>query len=257
MTDALTKLPAPHGASVTTDFIRAGAIWDVDGTLVDTAELHYRAWAEICRRRDFEMTPEIFAQTFGLQNVAILRMLFGERGAGPEFAAVGDEKEAAYRRLVEFHGVRLLPGVEQLLNELPRLGFVQGIGSSAPKINVDLILRVTGAESAFAAMSTADDTNRGKPEPDVFLIAARKLGVPPERCVVFEDAPAGIRAAKSAGMAAVGVAFATHHSPESLHEAGADRVVASLETFSAAEALDLSARNANRAKTNDNSLAKS
>jgi beta-phosphoglucomutase len=113
------------------------------------------------------------------------------------------------------------------------MGARQAIGSSAPRRNIEMILRITETASKFAAVVAMEDTRRGKPDPEVFLLGAGKLGVPPERCIVLEDAPVGIQAAKAAGMRAVGVTFIAHHPAEKLLAAGADVVVPTLEDVSA------------------------
>src|SRR5262249_10823849 len=129
--------------------------------------------------------------------------------------------------------VELLPGVRPLLEGLHASGFRQAIGSSAPRRNLELILRLTATEHFFDAVVAMEDTTRGKPDPQVFLVAAQKLGAPPVRCVVFEDAVAGVAAARAGGMKCVAVRFVGHHPEEKLRAAGADLVVRSLEAVTA------------------------
>lgn len=208
------------------------AIWDVDGTLVDTAELHFQAWQTVCRERGRDFTRADFAATFGQRNPEILRTLFGEHLKDDEIAALGDHKEILYRAAAG-KGVELLPGVRSLVEDLHRAGFVQAIGSSAPHANLELILRSTGIAPFFTAVIGSEDTQRGKPDPQVFLLAAERLLVPPSRCAVFEDAVAGVQAARAAGMKCVAVRCVGHHSEASLRRAGADLVVETLEGMSA------------------------
>ena len=132
-----------------------------------------------------------------------------------------------------------VPSVHGLLESLAAAGFKQAIGSSAPRANVDLILDLTKTAGLFAAMSTSEDTQRGKPDPQVFLVAAERLGVAPERCVVFEDAVAGVQAARAGGMRCIAVSFVGHHSEESLRQAGADRVVDTLAEVSVQQVVQL------------------
>src|SRR5262249_48569754 len=155
--------------------------------LVDTAELHFQAWREVCRekRRDFSRAD--FAATFGQRNPEIIAQLFGDRFTEREVAQLGEHKEELYRAAAA-RGVTLLPGVAGLLDALPRAGFRQAIGSSAPRANLELILRLTGVERTFDAVVGMEETQRGKPDPQVFLVAAQRLGVAPPRCVVLEDA---------------------------------------------------------------------
>jgi beta-phosphoglucomutase len=208
------------------------AIWDVDGTLVDTAELHFRAWHEVCRELGRPFTRAEFAATFGQRNPEIIRQLFGDRLDAAQVAALGERKEEFYRAAAR-GGVAPLPGVVTLLEGLRRAGFVQAVGSSAPRANLDLILPLLGIAHFFDAVVSAEDTQRGKPDPQVFQVAADRLHMPADRCVVFEDAVAGVQAARAGGMRCVAV-LSGHHSEEALRGAGADLVVPTLEQVSAA-----------------------
>jgi beta-phosphoglucomutase len=203
-------------------------IWDVDGTLVDTAELHFRAWRVLARELSKPFTRADFAATFGRRNPEIVRQLFGTHYDEAEVAELGDRKEEYYKAEAR-RGVELLPGVRALLEGLHAAGFTQAIGSSAPRGNLELILSLTRTEPFFQAVVSMEDTQRGKPDPQVFLVAAERLGVPPPRCLVLEDAVAGVQAAKAGGMKCIAVSFVDHHPDEALRHAGADRVVKSLE----------------------------
>jgi beta-phosphoglucomutase len=199
-----------------------GAIWDMDGTLVDTAELHFAAWEAVCRSRGRDFTREDFAATFGQRNPEIIRKLFGNDYDEEGIAAFGEEKEVQYRE-----AARRAAGIRQ------------AIGSSAPRKNLELIRELTGVGDYFSAIVGAEETQRGKPDPQVFQVAAGKLGVPPGRCVVFEDAVPGVQAARAGGMKCVAVRFAGHHAEDALRAAGADIVVGSLEKVSVGQVLGL------------------
>ena len=186
------------------------AIWDVDGTLVDTAELHFAAWVRICQELGRPFTRADFAATFGKRNPEILHYLFGPVHADREIAALGDRKEDYYKAASR-GGVELLPGVRDLLADLSSRGVRQAIGSSAPRGNVDLIISMTQTAEFFQTIISMEDTSRGKPDPQVFQLAAERLGVSPAHCVVFEDAVAGVEAAKAGGMKCVAVSFVGHH----------------------------------------------
>ncbi len=214
------------------------AIWDVDGTLVDTAELHFQAWQAVCREKGRDFTRADFAATFGQRNPEIIRTLFGERFTPEEIAAFGDRKEVLYRSQAS-KGVELLSGARRLVEHLHQAGFAQAIGSSAPPANLELILRITGIARYFDVIISSEDTQRGKPDPQVFLLAAERLGVAPAQCVVFEDAVAGVQAARAGGMKCVAVRCVGHHSEASLRQAGADLVVDTLEQVSAGSIADL------------------
>jgi beta-phosphoglucomutase len=216
-----------------------GAIWDMDGTLVDTAELHFAAWEAVCRSRGRDFTREDFAATFGQRNPEIIRKLFGNDYDEEGIAAFGEEKEVQYREAARRAGVELLPGARELLEGLHAAGIRQAIGSSAPRKNLELIRELTGVGDYFSAIVGAEETQRGKPDPQVFQVAAGKLGVPPGRCVVFEDAVPGVQAARAGGMKCVAVRFAGHHAEDALRAAGADIVVGSLEKVSVGQVLGL------------------
>jgi beta-phosphoglucomutase len=207
------------------------AIWDVDGTLVDTAELHFAAWTRLCKELGRPFSRADFAATFGKRNPEILAYLFGPVFTDSQIAELGHRKEEYYKAAAR-HGVDLLPGVRDLLMALKDNGVRQAIGSSAPLGNVDLIVSLTGTAEFFQAIVSSEDTTRGKPDPQVFLIAAERLGIAPAKCVVFEDAIAGVQAAKAGGMKCVAVHFVGHHPVEKLREAGADLVERTLDAVS-------------------------
>jgi beta-phosphoglucomutase len=213
-------------------------IWDVDGTLVDTAELHFAAWARLFGEMGHTFSRDDFAATFGRRNPEIIRFLFRREFTDAEVARIGETKETYYRTEAE-KGVDLLPGVRELLDGLHARGVRQAVGSSAPRGNLDLILRITGSRRYFDAIVGMEDTTRGKPDPQVFLAAAEKLGVPPVRCVVLEDAVAGVEAARAGGMKCVAVTFVGHHPAEKLAAAGADRVVPCFTEITADEVIAL------------------
>lgn len=203
-------------------------LWDMDGTLVDTAEHHFHAWVRICREYGKEFTRADFTATFGKRNPEIIDYLFDGKIQGPEANKLGHQKEEYYRAESTKTGIELLPGVLNLLKSLNELGAKQAIGSSAPRGNLELILKLTGIGKYMQAMVGMEDTQRGKPDPQVFLIGAEKLKIQPQNSVVVEDAIAGVQAAKAGGMKCIAVSFVGHHSEEKLKSAGADRIVKTL-----------------------------
>jgi len=207
-------------------------IWDVDGTLVDTAELHFQAWLVLARQLGKPFTRDDFSATFGLRNADIIPRLFGPELTNDEVAELGERKEESYRAAARQHGVSLLSGARALLESLQAAGFKQAIGSSAPRANLDLILRLTHAEGYFQAIVSVEDFQRGKPDPQVFQVAAERLAEPANHCLVFEDAVAGVQAAKAAGMKCIATRLGGHHSEAALLQGRADLVVPSLEEVS-------------------------
>jgi len=180
-------------------------LWDMDGTLLDSAQYHWLAWREILAGERFELAHGQFVATFGQRNDTILRDWLGADLPLGEIARIGEAKEARYRALVQAGGITLLPGVERWLMRLQADGWRQAIASAAPRANVEAIVAALGIAAYFDAISSAEDVQRGKPDPQVFLVAAERLGVPPARCIVIEDAPAGLLGAQCGGMHAIGV----------------------------------------------------
>jgi HAD superfamily hydrolase (TIGR01509 family) len=180
-------------------------LWDMDGTLLDSAEYHWLSWREVLAVEGFELTRELFAESFGRRNDATLRAYFGEEFPLGEVERIGAIKEAQYRDMVRRLGVELLPGVGRWLARLKADGWRQALASSASLLNVEAILGGLKIAGFFDAIVSAEDVRTGKPDPEVFLVAAARVSTPPPRCVVIEDSPAGIEGARLAGMRTIGV----------------------------------------------------
>jgi HAD superfamily hydrolase (TIGR01509 family) len=181
------------------------ALWDLDGTLVDSGEYHWQAWRDTMRGEGVELDYQQFLDSFGQKNDRILAGWLGEKATPEVIARVGDAKEALYRRLATSGELAPLPGAAEWVVRLHRAGWRQAVASSAPAENVRVMLRVLNLDRYFDAITAAEDVTAGKPDPQVFLIAAAKLNMDPSSCVVVEDAGAGVEAAKRAGMKCVGV----------------------------------------------------
>ena len=180
-------------------------LWDLDGTLIDSEEFHWLSWRDTMRPEGVELTYAQFLASFGQRNDRIVPVWLGADVDAARMRRIGEDKETEYRRLAETHGLTPLPGAREWLTTLRAGGWKQAIASSAPRVNVDMMLRVAGLEGYLDAIVSADDVTIGKPDPQVFLKAAEKLDVPPSLCVVVEDAAAGIEGARRAGMRSVGV----------------------------------------------------
>ena len=204
------------------------AIFDHDGVLVDSLDLHQKAWVEMGRRGGLPITAEFVRETFGMANPTIFRRLLGDDLAEAEARRYSDLKESCYREAARGR-ITLIDGVRELIEGLGRAGFRLAVGTSGVLPNVELTVDSCGLDGRFVAIASLEDIRQGKPDPEVFLVAASKAGVPPGRCVVFEDATVGVRAAKAAGMYAV--ALTTSHPAEALFEAGADEVVETLAGY--------------------------
>jgi HAD superfamily hydrolase (TIGR01509 family) len=205
--------------------VPGAALWDLDGTLIDSAPLHWIAWRETMAARDYDLQPVEFANSFGKRNDTILRGLLGPGLPPAEIERISDAKEVRYRQLVQERGIELLPGARAWLDRLKDEGWRQALATSAPLGNIDATLDPLGLTGFFEAVVSAEEVGRGKPDPLIFLTAAERLGVVPARCVVVEDAPAGLEGARRAGMRAIGV-LSPHFSTLT-----ADLVVSSLEAL--------------------------
>ncbi len=188
---------------------KKAVIWDLDGTLIDSVSHHWESWRVAMKAEGFHFTHEQFVADFGKRNDEILRHRLGLDLSDEDMRRIAWVKEELYRESVRTKGIELLPGVEYWLQTLQANGWLQALGTSAPRANIVAIFDVLGINTFFAAISSSEDVTSGKPAPDVFLAAARKLEVEPENCVVIEDAPAGIEAGKRAGMKTIGV-LTTH-----------------------------------------------
>ena len=183
----------------------SAALWDLDGTIVDTAPFHWLAWRDTLADEGLTLTYERFARTFGLRNDQTLPVLLGAEVSDAEIARIGDAKEARFRERVAAQPPVILPGVLHWLAALRSAGWRQALATMAPRPNLEVIVASLGLGVYFDAAVASEDVERGKPDPQVFLLAAQRLGVPPERCVVVEDTAAGAEAARRAGMRCIGV----------------------------------------------------
>jgi HAD superfamily hydrolase (TIGR01509 family) len=180
-------------------------LWDLDGTLVDSAEFHWLSWRDTMAAEGVTITYQQFLESFGQKNERILPGWLGPGADADRIRRVGDAKEAEYRRLAGVHGLIPLPGAAAWVRRLHAQGWRQVIASSAPRENVGVMLRALALDDMFDAVVSAEDVNKGKPDPQVFLAAATRVGVPPERCVVVEDAAVGVEAARRAAIKCIGV----------------------------------------------------
>lgn len=180
-------------------------LWDLDGTLVDSAEFHWLSWRDTMAAEGVTITYQQFLDSFGQKNDRILPGWLGPGADAERIRRVSDAKEAEYRRLANVHGLTPLPGASPWVRRLHAQGWQQAIASSAPHDNICVMLGALALEGLFDAIVSAEDVTRGKPDPQVFLAAGERLGVPPDRCIVVEDAAVGVQAARSAGMRCIGV----------------------------------------------------
>jgi beta-phosphoglucomutase family hydrolase len=179
-------------------------IFDMDGVIVDSNPAHRRAWEMFNRRYGLETTEAMHQRMYGKHNADIVRDYFGSHLDDAEVAALGAAKEEVYRELAA-GGIEemLVPGVRSFLEE--HGDSAMGVGSNAEPANVDLILGRSGLRRFFQAVVDGHQVRHPKPHPEVFLVVAERLGASPGNCIVFEDSPTGVQAARAAGMRVVGL----------------------------------------------------
>ncbi len=189
-------------------------MFDWDGVIIDSSAHHEESWERLARETGGRLPPGHFRKGFGRKNEFIIPEILGWTREEAEIRRLSLRKEELYRVVVAERGVEPLPGVRTWLERLRAAGVPCAIGSSTHRANIDLSLGMIGIADYFRAIVTAEDVKHGKPDPEVFLTAAARLGRAPECCVVFEDALVGIAAARAGGMKVVGVA--TTHPMEEL-----------------------------------------
>jgi tRNA threonylcarbamoyl adenosine modification protein YeaZ len=224
----ITK-PRNRSQTVVSRKQQRAVIWDMDGVMVDSAACHFKAWQAAFKKRGIDYTEEDFRHGFGQRNDNIISTILGANANPEVIEAIAAEKEAGFRRRIG-RRIEPLPGVATLMRSLAGKGYKMAVASSAPLKNIDLIIKGLKLEGCCPVIISERDVTRGKPDPQAFLMAAERLGVKPQNCLVIEDAVAGVAAAGRAGMAAIAVT--NTHPAESLEQA--DLIVASLEEVTAA-----------------------
>ena len=178
-------------------------IFDMDGTIVDNMDFHTKSWIAFFERRGQQIDPdEFFRSTAGRQGKEIIRTYLGEHLEDADVATLNLEKEEVYRELYAPHR-KTVHGFEALIAAARTHGVALAVATAAPNANIEFTLDGLDLRRHFDAVVGAADVARGKPHPDVFLLAAERCGARPEDCIVFEDAPLGVEAARRAGMRAV------------------------------------------------------
>jgi beta-phosphoglucomutase len=208
-----------------------GFVFDLDGTIVDNIPFHMAAFSTFLARHGIpELSEEKRAAIDGKRNRDVFPIVFGHPLSDEDVLRFANEKEQLYRELSRGR-LQPRPGFTRLLDRLRALGLPVAIATSAPAENVAHSLAELGLTQTFSRVARSDEVSRGKPFPDVFLRAAELIGVPPAHCLAFEDAPAGVVAARAAGMTCVAVG--STHSDEQMksHGAAPDLEVASYEEY--------------------------
>jgi HAD superfamily hydrolase (TIGR01509 family) len=183
-----------------------GAVFDWDGVIIDSSAHHEESWERLAKERGYTLVPGHFKKGFGRKNDFIIPNILGWTDEAALISELSLRKEELYRKIVREWGIAPLPGVPEWLNHLKENGVPCAVGSSTHRENILTALEILGFAEYFVALVTAEDVSHGKPDPEVFLKAAEKIGRSPERCIVFEDALVGIEAAHRGDMKAVAVA---------------------------------------------------
>ena len=203
---------------------KKAVLWDLDGVIADSSSCHFTAWQETFARRGVRFTQEEFIKLFGTRNDFIIRSIMGDRVREDDIEIMAAEKETDFRRRIKGN-IKLFPGVLKLMDTIKKGDFKMSLVSSTAKDNIDLLFGELGVEEYFSCIVSGREVTESKPSPQIFLLAAEKCGTEPENCIVIEDSPLGVKAAKAAGMRCLAVS--NTHSKEELAEA--DRIVDSLE----------------------------
>ncbi len=221
-------------------------IFDVDGVLIDSYDAHFQSWRQLADEQGSELSETEFAASFGRTSREVLQAMWPDRSLSTDqIQFLEDRKESLFRELIRGR-VPVMEGATSLWKSLIDCGARIAIGSSGPPANIHLVLERLDADRTASAVITGADVTRGKPDPEVFLLAAERMHIAPHRCVVLEDAPAGIAAARAARMACVGVAS----TGRTRHElSGANRVVDRLNEISATDLAMLASQNGDRERS--------
>lgn len=212
-------------------------IFDMDGVLVDSYRPHFCSWQRLAGETGVEFGEQDFARTFGMTSREILSHHWPAELSDEQVRQYDHRKEELYRQIIR-EDFPEMPGAGALVEQLHAAGLRLAIASSGPPENIATVLEVFGHRDCFGALVSGRDVKRGKPDPGVFLLAGERLGVPPERCAVVEDAPAGVEAAVRAGMTPIAITGTADRQKL----AKAARIVDSLEELSPDAVLALISR---------------
>lgn len=205
--------------------MKPGALFDWDGVIIDSSRQHETSWEMLADEIGKPLPPGHFVQGFGMKNQVIIPNILKWTEDPAEIERYSLRKEALYREIIQREGISPLPGVGALLDVLAAHGVPCAVASSTHRENIETVFDAIGLRSRFRAVVTGEDVAHGKPDPEVFLTAAARIGCEPGDCVVFEDALVGIEAGRAAGSRVIAVA--TTNPIEAL--GGADLAVPSLE----------------------------
>lgn len=183
-----------------------GALFDWDGVVIDSSAQHLKSWELLAGEAGKPLPKDHFIRGFGMKNQVIIPRILEWTDDPEEIERYSLRKEALYREIIAREGISALPGVKSLLEMLDAQGVPCAVGSSTHRENIEAVLDILGVRARFKALVTAEDVTHGKPDPEVFVKSANAIGIRPEKCVVFEDAPVGVEAGLKAGARVIAVA---------------------------------------------------
>lgn len=221
---------------VSVNLSRQGILWDLDGVLVDTGEFHFQSWKEVLTDYGVPFDREVFQKTLGMNSTSSVKIYFGNDLELALIEQIISRKEESFRKLIQ-NEIAPLPGVLHWLKWFASQQMSMAVASSAPPENIDFIINALQIRFFFKELVSGANM-QGKPNPDVFLEAAKRLNLSPDHCIVIEDSVAGIAAARQAGMRCIAVATTN---PANLLSA-ADLVVSNLAMLTQEAFLQLSAQ---------------
>ena len=214
-----------------------GVIFDWDGVVINSANLHAKSWEILAEEIGFTLHPNHFSQGFGKRNETIISKMLGWSKDQVEILRLGNRKEEIYQVLARKKGISLVPGSRAFINMLDENSIPMAIGTSTERKNIDLAIEQNQKHGLFTGSVCSEDVSKGKPNPEVFLKAADLIGKPYQNCVVLEDSTHGIEAALAANMTPVGIT--TTNPEEKLFEKGAKMVVEKLDEINLSILYDL------------------
>ena len=194
-----------------------GAIFDWDGVIIDSSRQHEKSWNLLAAEEKRTLPENFFRRSFGMKNENIIPGLLAWTDDDEQIRRLSKRKEELYRDIITRDEISLLPGVKELLDALRAESVPCAIASSTPLPNIECVIDRLGIRAYFSVIVTGEDVRHGKPNPEVFLLAANRLGIAPAQCIVFEDAHVGVAAGLAGGMKVIAVA--TTHPAASLKDA--------------------------------------
>jgi HAD superfamily hydrolase (TIGR01509 family) len=212
----------PEAAALQLDAV----VFDMDGVLIDSGVHHRAAWRALLEEIGVDTDDEHWRLTIGRPAEEAVALLLGEYVSPYDAWRLASRKREHYVRFAR-RGVLPVAGVVAFIERLARAGVPCAVATSASSHDVERLLRAIGVDEHFRAIVTAEDVHLGKPDPEVYVQAARALRVPPARCLAFEDSVVGVHAACGAGMTVIGVT--TAYTEAELVDAGAARTIATFE----------------------------